>query len=332
MDWIEAYVDEVVRHIPPKRRQEAVITIRDEIESKLPNQPTELEVKRILEEMGHPAIVAARYKEGQYLIGPKFFPMYVNVVKIVIPIVMSVVFFGLIVSSIPTFSGPIIPTIGTLLSNLFDTLWNVGIQLVFWITLVFFLIERYAGVGAEAPSMEWDVSKLLAREKGGKISKWDAGFGLFFTAVWFVMYLNAERFIGIYESTGEGFSMIVPLFNQSFLFEVIWLFLVVVLLQVVLGIWKWMKGRWTYVLASFNLFYNVVSASFIIWMASSSRVLDARFLDWIELNVPSDVPSFGWVFGLIVAITILAAVFDSIDGFRKARKTPIYRKRTIAHP
>lgn len=330
MDWIEAYVDEVVKRVSPKRKDEVAVAVREEIRAKLPDQPTDTEVRHVLEQMGHPAIVAARYKEGQYLIGPKFFPIYINVVKLVIPIVMAVVFFGLIMASIPTFSGPVIPTIGVFLTNLFDTLWNVGIQLIFWITLVFFLIERYAPDDVTAPDMKWDASKLRNREKGGQISKWDAGVGLFFTALWFGVYLNAERFLGIYESTGEGFSMITPIFNQSFLFEVIWLFLVVILLQVVLGFWKWIKGRWTYTLATFNLFYNVVSASFIVWMASSSRLFDLRFINWIELNIPRDV-QFGWVFGLVVAVTILAAVFDSIDGFRKAWKTPTHRQRPIAH-
>jgi len=329
MDWIGAYIDEVVRHVPVNRREEAAVAIRETIEAKLPNQPTETEVKRVLEQMGHPASVAARYKDGQYVIGPKFFPMYVNVVKLVVPIVMALTFFGLLMSSIPTFSGPVLPTMGVFLTNVFDTLWDVGIQLVCWITLVFFLIERYAPSDAVAPDMKWNVSALRARDRGGCISKWDAGFGLFFTAVWFGVYLNANRFLGIYESTGEGFSMIVPIFNQSFLFEVVWLFLAVILLQVVLGLWKWIKGRWTYALASFNLLYNVVSASFIIWLAGSSQLFDPRFLVWIETN---DVFSFRWMFGLVVAITILAAVFDSIDGFRKAWKTPTHRKRSIAQP
>lgn len=332
MDWIGAYIDEVVRHVPVNRREEAAVAIRQTIEAKLPDQPTETEVKRVLEQMGHPASVAARYKDGQYVIGPKFFPMYVNVVKLVVPIVMALTFFGLLTSSIPTFSGPVLPTMGVFLTNVFDTLWDVGIQLVFWITLIFFLIERYAPSDAGAPDMKWNISTLRDRDRGGRISKWDAGFGLFFTAVWFGVYLNANRFLGIYESTGEGFSMIVPIFNQSFLFEVVWLFLAVILLQVVLGLWKWIKGRWTYTLATFNLFYNVVSASFVIWMAGSSRLFDPRFLVWIETNVPNDVLSFGWVFGVVVAITILAAVFDSIDGFRKAWSTPTHRKRSIAQP
>lgn len=331
MDWIGAYIDEVVRHVPVHRREEAAVAIRETVEAKLSDQPTETEVKHVLEQMGHPAIVAARYKEGQYVIGPKFFPMYVNVIKLIVPIVMALTFFGLLMSSIPAFSGPVLPTMGVFLTNVFDTLWDVGIQLVFWITLVFFMIERYAPSDSAVPDMSWDVATLRNRDRGGRISKWDAGFGLFFTAVWFGVYLNAERFLGIYESTSEGFRMNVPIFNQSFLVEVVWLFLGVILLQVVLGVWKWMKGRWTYALASFNLLYNVVSASFIIWMASAAQLFDPRFLDWIERNVPNDVFSFRWMFGLIVAITILAAVFDSIDGFRKAWKTPTHRKRPIAH-
>ena len=331
MDWIEMYIDEVVRHVPPKRREEAATSIRQSIEAALPEHPTEADVKRVLEEIGHPTVVAARYKEGQYVIGPRFFPMYVTVIKLVVPIVLAVVFFGLVLSSMPTFSGPLMPTIGTFLTNMFDALWEVGIQLVFWITLVFFLIERYAPDDVPAPDMKWDVSKLKERVKGGRISKFDAGFGLFWTAVWFGVYINAEQLLGIYESTNAGFTMITPIFNQTFLMDVIWFFVTVILLQFVLGVWKWMNGHWTYALASFNLIYNIASATFIIWMASSLQLLDPRFLNWIETNVPNGMLSFDWVFGLVVAITILAAVFDAIDGFRKARKTPTYRKPHIAH-
>ncbi|WP_214763098.1 hypothetical protein [Exiguobacterium sp. s146] len=331
MNWIDVYIDEVVRHVPPKRRDEAAVAVRQSIESSLSDEPNEAEVKRVLEEMGHPVVVAARYKQGQYVVGPRFFPMYVTVIKLVVPIVLALVFFGLVFASIPTFSGPLFPTVGTFLTNMFDALWDVAIQLIFWITLVFFLIERYAPEDTPAPDMKWDVSKLKEYARGGRISKFDAGFGLFWTAVWFAVYLNAERLLGIYESTATGFSMITPIFNQAFLMDVIGLFVTVILLQVVLGVWKWMKGHWTYALASYNLVYNLISATFIIWMAGSSRLFDARFLSWIETNVPDGVLSFDWVFGLVVAITILAAVFDSIDGFRKARKTPTYRKPHIAH-
>lgn len=330
MDWVELYVEEVVKHVPAGRRDELAESLRHEIESKLPADAMEVEVKRVLDEMGHPAVVAARVHKEQYVIGPTLFPFYVSILKLVVPIVLAVVFAGLVLASIPTFSGPVLPTLGTFLTNVWDALWNVGIQLIFWITLVFFLIERYGGEDVKTPKMKWDVNTLRERERGGRISKWDAGIGLFFTAVWFGVYVNAERLIGIYESTTTGFTMVTPVFNQTFLFDVIGLFLVIVLLQVGLGLWKWVKGRWSYAFASYNLIYNIASATFIIWMASSPRLFDARFLAWIEANVPAGV-SFNWVFGIVVAITILAAVFDSIDGFRKARKTPRHDKRAIAH-
>jgi len=94
--------------------------------------------------------------------------------------------------------------------------------------------------------------------------------------------------IGIYESTTTGFTMVTPVFNQTFLFDVIGLFLVIVLLQVGLGLWKWVKGRWSYAFASYNLVYNLASATFIIWMASSPRLFDTRFLAfWRPCSIPS---------------------------------------------
>ncbi|MCT4784472.1 MULTISPECIES: hypothetical protein [Exiguobacterium] len=330
MDWVELYIEEVIKHVPAGKRDELAESLRQEIEATLPADATEAEVKQVLGEMGHPAVVAARDYGGQYVIGPTLFPQYVSLLKLVVPIVLAMVFVGLVLASIPTFSGPVLPTLGTFLTNVFGVLWNVGIQLIFWITLVFFLMERYGGEEVKAMKMKWDVNTLRERERGGRISKWDAGIGIFFTAVWFGVYVSAERLIGIYESTSSGFTMMTPVFNQTFLFNMIGWFLIIILLQVGLGLWKWVKGRWSYALASYNLVYNLASATFIIWMASSPRLFDTRFLAWVETNVPASV-SLTWVFGLVVAITMLAAVFDSIDGFRKARKTPRHGERTIAH-
>ena len=330
MDWIELYVGEVARHVPPKRREDVAISIREEIESLLPPQPNENDVKRVIEEMGDPAIVAARYKEGQYLIGPTYFTAYISVIKIVLPIMMAVLLLSLLIANISTLAEANIPTIGALLVTLFDTLWNVGIQLLFWITLIFFLVERYGPKESSAPKMNWNISKLKNWENEVRISKFEAGFGLFWTAILLGVYLNAERLVGVYESTDGGLRMVAPVFNQSFLFDMLWLFLIVIAFQIILGTWKWIRGYWTFALASFNFLYNVISVVFVIWMVRSPNLLDARFKDWMEQNVPGDV-SFEWAAGVFIAFVIFIATLDTISQFRKAYKSGTPRKHKVAH-
>ncbi|WP_214830070.1 hypothetical protein [Exiguobacterium algae] len=330
MELIEMYVNEVARHVPPKRRDEVALAVREEIEAMLSSDPAEPEIKRTLEQMGHPAVVAARYKKGQYLIGPSYFAVYVSVLKTVVPIVLAVLFFSLLLASIPTLNEPSFPTVGALVGDVFGALWNVGIQLLFWITLIFFLVERYAPANASDLNVKWDVSKLHDRSKEGRIRKFEAGFGLFWTVVWFGVYLNAERLLGIYESTGDGLEMVTPIFNQAFLFDMLWLFMIVILMQVVLGTWKWIRGYWTYALATFNAFYNFVSAIFVIWMVRSSELFDSRFISWIETNF-AEVSTFKWIGTLIIVVTIFGGVMDTISGFRKAYKTPTVSKRNAAH-
>ncbi|MET4685371.1 HAAS signaling domain-containing protein [Brevundimonas faecalis] len=84
MDFIERYLEAVAAQLPTDEREDIVAELRDLILSRVEAQEEELgraltddEKEAILQEIGHPLVVAARYRKGpDSLIGPELFPYW----------------------------------------------------------------------------------------------------------------------------------------------------------------------------------------------------------------------------------------------------------------
>ena len=103
MNLIERYVSEIGKHLPRKSRADIETEIRSTLEDMLEERsakagrPVDDEmVKELLKEYGAPDQVAATYLPEQYLIGPKLFPIFWLVLKIVgiVLTVLAIVGFG----------------------------------------------------------------------------------------------------------------------------------------------------------------------------------------------------------------------------------------------
>ena len=84
MDMIDRYLNAVAAQLPQDERADIVAELRDLIlsrfeakEEELGRALTEDEQEAILREIGHPLVVAARYRKGpDSLVGPQLFPYW----------------------------------------------------------------------------------------------------------------------------------------------------------------------------------------------------------------------------------------------------------------
>ena len=84
MDVIERYLEAVAAQLSVEDREDIVAELRDLILSRIEAREDELdralsdeEKEAILHEIGHPLVVAARYRKGpDSLIGPELFPYW----------------------------------------------------------------------------------------------------------------------------------------------------------------------------------------------------------------------------------------------------------------
>jgi intracellular septation protein A len=88
MELVERYLQAVKFALPKAQRDDVLRELSDEIlsqveekEAALGRPLTEDEQVAMLKQIGHPALVAVRYRKQQYLIGPMVFPIYWIVLK-----------------------------------------------------------------------------------------------------------------------------------------------------------------------------------------------------------------------------------------------------------
>src|SRR6185503_10536293 len=148
MNLIDRYIGEVGKHLPRKNRADIEAEIRSTLEDMLDERKQghgpadEATVLQLLKEYGAPREVAATYQthQHQYLIGPRLFPIFERVVRIVLAIVVGASLIGLGVGLAKTgFTSPeFVSTLGEwfggLISGLIAAFGNIA--------LIFAIIER----------------------------------------------------------------------------------------------------------------------------------------------------------------------------------------------
>jgi hypothetical protein len=94
MELIDLYVNEVGQHLPVKQRADLEAEIRSLVEdtvegrSQAEGRPAdEAMVMDVLKEFGSPTKVAAGYLPPRYLIGPRFYPTFMLVMRIILALI-----------------------------------------------------------------------------------------------------------------------------------------------------------------------------------------------------------------------------------------------------
>jgi hypothetical protein len=92
MDMLEDYLRAVSRLLPKTQREDVIAELRDEILTRIEAKEAEQgraltpdETEALLREIGHPIVVAARYRhEPQNVVGPAFYPYWAFFVRLAI--------------------------------------------------------------------------------------------------------------------------------------------------------------------------------------------------------------------------------------------------------
>ena len=172
MDLIDRYLNAVAAQLSQDERDDIVAELRDLILSRFEAKEVELgrtltddEKEAILHEIGHPLVVAARYRKGpDSLIGPELFPYWLFGVKAGLLVLLAVHAIGLFIHLI---SGP--EDAGRAISHAFHGVFGSGLTLIGAATLAAAIFEHY-GVRPKWLT-QWRVKDLGA-------------FGLSDPAVW----------------------------------------------------------------------------------------------------------------------------------------------------
>lgn len=328
MKIIDLYIQEVTRRLPEKSREDIALELRSTIEDMLPDDYTEEEVKTVLEKMGNPALLASGYLDRpMHLIGPRYFDIYINLLKLILPIATAITLISFIANTIISSSGEK-AALNIILDSIGLGIWKIlstGIQVFFWVTVVFAVIERTDHKNSQIPLTscfkEWSPEDLynipyIPKEKA--IQKVEVFLGLLWTAIWASVYFNAASLVGVYEKGNNGLEFVMPMFNQGVLLSYWPLVVIVIGLEIAAAAYKWHKGQWTRKMAGFNSVMHGVSSIVFIIVISNSQLFNPAFVTYMTdlFSTTDDVST--WILWGAIFTFLLFAVIDSYQGYRKA--------------
>lgn len=224
MKLIDRYVAEVSRNLLfVKGRQdiekELRSTLEDMLEERAQNsgkpadEAAEIE---LLKEYGSPQKVAETYNPHPYLIGPRMFPFFTAVLKIV----FLAVTFGLTVATTieiitlsPMTTVEVLSAIGKGLMNIFSACIGAFGN----VALIFALIERFAPASdfKMEKEKEWDPASLMKEPEPQDVKTWEPILAIVFIFIALSIFNFNRQLIGIYFLQGTEWK-VLPLLSNAF--------------------------------------------------------------------------------------------------------------------
>jgi len=224
MKLIDRYVTEVGKRLPlVKGRKDIENELRSTLEDMLEDRSQKsakpadeaMEIE-LLKEYGAPQKVAETYNPTPYLIGPRMFPLFLLILKIVI----AAVVFGLtiatgiqVLTQSPMTALDLFKVIGGGLLNIL----SASIAAFGNIALIFALIERFAPVSEFKmdEEKEWDPASLMKEPEPQDVKMWEPIVAIVFTFIALSIFNFNPQLIGIYYLDGTEWK-VLPLLSEAF--------------------------------------------------------------------------------------------------------------------
>ncbi len=283
MNYVDRYIYAVVKYLPEKDRAEISEELRANISDMLGDDPSEENIVRILEEMGSPFKLALSYMSSEhYIIGPKVYHLYLEVLKIVAvaAVIIGIITFTLEliteVGDIASLGG----IIGVIISG-FTTIFSVLVGLIFWVTVIFVIIERTDSTDEVLSSIEkpFKVSNLKEIPDVGrkKISKIEMVITLVMTIVFLYIFVYRNDLIAIYTQNDT-----IRIFNGDIIARYKFIILISGGLSILVSILKLIYGRWNELLGILTAVDSLVNLGVTVLVLSNRDLLNRRFMVFLE--------------------------------------------------
>lgn len=240
MNLIDRYVTEVGKHLLlVKGRKDIEKELRSTLEDMLEERaqaagkPADEAMEiQLLKEYGTPQKVAETYNPNPYLIGPRMFPFFLFVLKIVISVVSVVllVLTGIKIATLSPMAGP------EFVQAVWDGLTGViGAAIAAFgnIVLVFAILERFVPAAEFKldEENEWDPSSLKKDPTPDEVKIWEPIFAIVFTFIaisifnfspqWLVIFIFSDDKTAFIPALTEAFFRWLPWINIGWVAEII---------------------------------------------------------------------------------------------------------------
>ncbi len=256
MELLDRYVNAVGKRLPRKTRLDIQAELHSTLEDMLEDQSRkegrpvdEAMVGEVLRGYGSPDKVVATYLPERYLIGPRLYPFFTLVLKIVLAVlgVLALIGLGIAVSSGPASVLETLKTFGRAALQFYGS----AIAAFGNIVLVFAILERFLPAEHLADLKDeesaWDPADLMKEPEPDAVGQWEPVIGILFSfaaIVVFNFYPQVLSFTPSLNGLGSGKVAFVPILSEAFARYVPWLNLLWVL-SIALNLALLRSRRWT---------------------------------------------------------------------------------------
>ncbi len=309
-ELIDRYLWAVTRTLPVARRAEVSAGLRTSIDEEVAAKvkagadaaTAEIDT---LAEFGDPDRRAAEFSgRPADLIGPAYFFDYRRLLIILLSAVTPSVFGAMVLAQWLAGNNNV-----TGVGIAFSTALTVAFQLLFWVTVVFAIIERTArGKGRAFDS--WHPASLPQLPTNGRIGVGETVPPIMANLFLIGFIFWQQNFTVVQTLGGEQTAIFSPAL-WSF-----WLpyFITIAVLEIGFAMLGYGLGHWNWTLAGINV---VLAAGFAVpacWLFVAGDVFNPVFMDrFVNTMAP-----LGTVLSLIPVLIGVLALLDMVDGFRRA--------------
>lgn len=329
MNLIDRYITEIGKHLPQKSRLDIEKEIRSNLEDMLEDRSRtagkpadEAMTVEVLKEFGSPQKVAASYTNEQYLIGPRLFPIFWMVTRIVLAVLgaLALVGFGIGVVQSGTSIDGLVNVFGKSLAEFFGAAMSAFGNIV----LVFFILERFVPKLSfdEKEDETWDPSSLPEVADSDKLSITETIVEIVVTVAAFIIfnfYPDALR-IAFLE---DGKWTFIPVLSQTFFsylpyMNALWG------LQVVLNAFLLRDGRWRPATRWADAGRELLGVALAYFMLKGPALVSITTDTLLSANPAFTPETAGMIASIIQQAPRLALILAIIVGMAEVAKN-IYR-------
>ncbi len=306
----ERYVHATTRSLPEARRgeigRELAASIDEMVAARTDNgEAFETAERAVLVELGHPDRLAAQYADRpQQLIGPNWYPVWWRLLKnlvIWIPVPL-----GVLVAVIKWIE---LDVAGPAVREGVMTAMMTALQIAFWVTLVFALIDRY---GSEKDLPAWDVDSLPEVPREQPVSLGDT-IASVVTIVVVAGLLVLQHFRSwVPGDGGDHLAVLDPDLWSGWLPA----FLVVLVLCIGIEIWKYRVGRFTWPIVGAIAATSLASAAILVYLCAADLLLNPAFVAKVGMSA-DHVETANLV---VAASAVVIELWTIADAVVKARR------------
>ena len=256
------------------------------------------------------------------LIGPAVYPAFIRLLTRLEAIIVPIVFVGVGLASVVGEASP-----WQVLASAVNAALAAGIQIAFWVTVVFALIERTGSAPAS-----WALDEVPSPRQATGVSVGELVASTIGLALLTAFLLWQPDVTATWGDDASVTPLLDPALNK---FWIPWL-VAVVIASLGLTVAVFLYGRWTIWLAMANTALNLAFAVPVIWLLVNDQVLSPQFVDALQ-QAPGPIPTFvptllAWIFAGVAVLDSAQSWWRALGGSTTSRPGKMGTWTSPLHP